>query len=140
MMSRTTGLSVNENGGINPHVVRRQTSLIKNMRELNYVLDLALAKSNIPRASFLRWYQEDETFREQFDGLEDEQMPLLRQTLRELGSGTHPSSEGRPDKTVLRYIVAEYDKRKGIVDDEFDADLARGLERLTRDDLAKIAK
>ena len=139
-MGRSTGLSVNEDGGINPHVVRRQKSLIKNMRELNYVLDAALEKSGVPRASFLRWYQEDETFRELFDELEDEQMPLLRQTLRELGSGTHPTSEGRPDKTILRYIVAEYDKRKGNGDDEFDTDLTRGLERMNRDELAKIAK
>ena len=134
-MAKELGNSVSEAGNINTNVVKRQTKLLRKIRENQYALDPALISADIPRSTFIRWYQEDEAFRESFHELEDEQMPLLRQTLRELASGVHPSCDGKPDKTVLRYIVGEYDKRKGN-EPQDESDLAKDLERMTRADIA----
>ena len=121
---------------VSSHIRARQNRVLKCMRENGYVLGVALEKAKVPMTSFRRWYLTDEVFQERFDALEAEQIVFLRQTLRELASGLHPSCEGKPDKTMLRFLINEYAGRQtGAIDTE---GLGEDLEEMSERDLQRI--
>ena len=116
---------------------KRQQFFLETFRGSNFVLVTALEACQIPDETFRNWYANDPFFKKQFEQVADEQIVLMRQSLREMATGQHASAAGLPDKQLLKYFVQEFDKRHGTAPDE---GLISDLKDLSEDDLEKIAK
>jgi len=122
-----------------PEVNTRQKGLIEAYRRENYVLAKALEAQNLSETIFRNWYIHDLGFKKEWDLLEDEHVGFMRMALRELAAGTHKTSEGKPDKALLRYVITEHDKRRKGIDPDA-GDLTGDLEEMTEAELRAIEK
>lgn len=103
---------------------KRQQFFLDNFRKENFVLRRAIKTSALTDEIFRNWYSADPYFKQEFERVADEQIVLMRQTLREMATGQHDSAGGLPDKQLLKYFVGEFDKRMGTSpDDDLTADL-----------------
>lgn len=120
----------------------KQAAFITAFRNSNYVLAEALRIGRVSERTFRRWYVEDARFRDTFTDLEDEQMIFLRQTMREMAAGTHGTSDGKPDRTLLRYLLTDFYRRrdaKRALVDAGDMEMLGDLEELSDEEIKKLA-
>lgn len=110
---------------------------MEQFRRASFVLADALEAASIPDETFRNWYANDAFFKKEFERVADEQIVLMRQSLREMATGQHVSAAGLPDKQLLKYFVQEFDKRHGTAPDE---DLIADLKDLSEQELEDLVE